>query len=209
MKSNNIRKIGWGVKIGMTQVYSSTGKVLPVSALDLSGWLVLSVSKKDNRSIVKIGKLKTRFLAKDFLADWIKALKKYFTFVREVVCSVDYSSKPGDVFVPEVSEEGIVKVSGCSTGCGFAGVMRRHGYSGAPASHGATFGRSTGSIGSLTACGKVVKGKGMPGRMGGSGVTVSGLKIVKVNSKDKVILVKGSVPGRKGSLVCIKNEGDA
>jgi len=104
-------------------------------------------------------------------------------------------------------ESTIVNVTGTSTGRGFQGVVKRLGYAGGPASHGSMFGRRPGAIGNMRTQGEVIKGKGLPGHMGAAQVTVSGLRVVKVDRENGVILVKGAVPGRKNSLLYVSKQG--
>ena len=99
-----------------------------------------------------------------------------------------------------------VDVFGITKGRGFAGVMKRHGFAGPPASHGATMGRKTGSIGHMAACGRVMKGKKMPGHMGVKKRVMKNLEIIEIKKDGPVVLVKGSVPGYAGSLVFIRKQ---
>ncbi len=93
---------------------------------------------------------------------------------------------------------------GITKGLGFQGVVRRHGFSGGPASHGSTFGRVPGSLGNQTACGRVSKGKKMPGHMGVNRVAMKNLEVINVEPEARVVLVKGSVPGKAGAIVFVR-----
>ena len=138
----------------------------------------------------------------------MKSKKQFFLTVREIRCTepVQDVQVGSEVNFHENFEEGsFVDVAGISKGCGFAGVMRRHNFSGGRGSHGDTMGRNTGSIGFMCACGKVIKGKKMPGHMGVTRHTIENLKLVKVEKDSKAILVKGSIPGKAGSMVFVRS----
>ncbi|MCD6454673.1 MAG: 50S ribosomal protein L3, partial [Candidatus Aminicenantes bacterium] len=113
--------------------------------------------------------------------------------------------KEGDQFTVEIFKDvEKVDITGTSKGKGFQGVMKRHGYSGGPASHGSKFHRAPGSVGSTTFPGRVLKGKGMPGHMGNERKTIIGLKVVKIIPEKGLMFVKGAVPGPSGGYVLVK-----
>lgn len=199
----------WGKKIGMTQVFDGD-KVVPVTAINVEDWVItgIKVQKRDGYDALQIGLIKNRYLDQIFSKNWIKKPKQYFYFVREVkikepVTGIAVGQKVSSHAVLAAGDA--VDVFGLTKGCGFAGVVRRHGFAGAPASHGATMGKSTGSLGGACSQGKVVKGKKMPGHMGNKQRAMQGLHVVRiVEAPTPVILVKGSVPGKSGSLVFIR-----
>ena len=146
-----------------------------------------------------------------FSIDWIKKPKRHFKSVREI--RVDDSSEESlpaigqsldfaSILTPGI----LVNVYGKTKGCGFAGVVRRHNFSGPPRSHGHTMGKRTGSIGCNATQGKVVKGKKMPGHMGNVKRAARNLEVIKVEKDAKVVVVKGAIPGKAGSLVFIRKE---
>jgi len=203
----------WGKKIGMTQVFSKENAVVPVTVIDVDGWFVTNIKtvERDGYAAVQLGLLKKRYAGSSFSADWLKKPKKHFTFLREVrVKQEEVQSLPaiGTVvdFAPFLEEGVLVDVFGISKGCGFAGVIRRHNFAGPPASHGSTMGNRTGSIGTFATQGKVIKGKAMPGHMGATKDVAKNLEVIKIDQDAKVILVKGSVPGKSGSLVFVRKE---
>ena len=203
----------WGKKIGMTQVFSKEKAVVPVTVIDAAGWVVTNVrtAERDGYVAIQLGCIKKRYADKAFSPEWIKKPKKYFSALREVKVKLDdQESLPAigvSVDLSTVLQEGnIVDVFGVSKGCGFAGVVRRHNFAGPPGSHGATMGKHTGSIGSFATQGKVIKGKAMPGQMGAKRDAAKNLEIVRVDSEGQIVLVKGSVPGKSGSLVFIRKE---
>jgi len=203
----------WGKKIGMTQVFSKENTVVPVTAIDIAGWFVTNVRtvERDGYAAVQLGRVKKRYEGISFSADWLKNLKKYFSFVREVrVKTQDQGSLPvvGQALdITTILQEGqVVDVFGTSKGCGFAGVVRRHNFGGPPKTHGHTMGKRTGSIGSYCSVGKVIKGKAMPGHMGAKSRMVKNLEVVRVDHDAKIVLVKGAVPGKSGSLVFVSKD---
>ena len=124
--------------------------------------------------------------------------------VREFRVSGDHGLQSGTVLTAEVVKQGgKVNVAGLSRGRGYQGVMKRHGFKGGKASHGAKTHRKPGSIGNSADPSRVVKGKKMPGHMGHASVTVRNLEVVQVEADRNLVLVKGSVPGHRGGLLRI------
>jgi len=198
----------WGKKIGMTQVFDKE-KVIPVTVIDLGRWIVTNVKTKDRDGYdaVQVGCVKERFVSELFSPQWLKDPKKYFSIMKEIdtLDTVDdlsigkpakfYSSlKPGDA----------IDVAGTTKGHGFAGVVKRHRFSGPPGSHGSTMGKRPGSIGHMRAQGKVIKGKRLPGHMGADKRVVRGLEVVSLEPEKNLMIIKGSVPGKAGSLLFVK-----
>jgi len=198
----------WGKKIGMTQVFVND-KVVPVTVIDTALWVVTGTKTiaRDGYAAVQVGRVKPRYADQKFDGSWIKDLSKYFSLVREV--RMDNDSDAMKVGKPlsaaqDLKEGDFVNVTGMSKGCGFAGVVRRHGFGGPPGSHGSTMGNRPGSIGFITSQGKVIKGKKLPGRMGNKRCQIDNLEVVQVNSDDQMVLVKGAVPGKAGSFVFVQ-----
>jgi len=203
----------WGRKIGMTQVFSKENAVVPVTVIDVAGWFVTNIKtvERDGYAAVQLGRVKKRYEGVNFSADWLKSPKKYFSILREVRVKVkDQQTLPAvgeSIDIATVLEEGLlVDVFGTSKGCGFAGVVRRHNFAGPPKSHGHTMGNRTGSIGTFCSQGKVIKGKAMPGQMGAKKDMTKNLEVIRVDHDAKVVLVKGAIPGKSGSLVFIRRE---
>lgn len=199
----------WGKKIGMTQVFSDEKKVVPVTAIDLSNWYVTQIKSKevDGYNAVQLGCVKDRYVGQNFSIDWLKNPRKYFVALKEV--KTEDSALNIEVGQPAslsrlLSAGDTVDVFGITKGAGFQGVVKRHGFAGGRASHGATFGRFTGSLSFMRSRGRVIKGKGMPGHMGVNRRVMKNLKVIKVESDANVVLVKGSIPGKSGSLVFIQ-----
>lgn len=197
----------WGRKIGMTQLFLED-KVVPVTAIDMSNWIVTLVRTHENDGYhaVQVGCLRDRYAGEQFSPDWLKNLKKYFRYVREVrspnVVENITVGQPVDFYT--MLQGSKVDVVGVTKGRGFAGVVKRHNFTGAKASHGSKMGRRPGSSSSYRSQGRIIKGKRFPGHMGTVNRVMRQLDVVKVEPDAKIILVKGSVPGHAGSLVFVR-----
>jgi len=203
----------WGKKIGMTQIFSGE-KVVPVTAVDVSGWIVTNIKtrERDGYTAVQVGRIKERYANIKFDMSWLKNPKTYFSVVREIKLDDDISEaekgaitigKPAK-FLSILVEGDSVNVFGTSKGCGFAGVVRRYNFGGPPASHGSTMGKKPGSIGFMCSVGRVIKGKKMPGQMGNRKSFVKNLEVAKLEKGSDLVLIKGAVPGKSGSLVFLQ-----
>ena len=195
-------KFIFGKKIGMSQVFSDDRKVIPVTLIETESCVVTQIKteEKDGYQATQVGFGEKKKINKP-LAGHLKGLGN-FRHLREIRESEDLKCKVGDKIDISVFEEGDkIKVIGTSKGKGFQGVMKRHGFHGSPASHGHKHDhRAPGSIGSAFPE-HVFKGKKMAGRMGSDRVTVKGLKVIKIDKENNLLIVKGAVPGRIGSVV--------
>jgi len=191
-----------GKKIEMSQIFDSEGRVVPVTLIQTGDCNIVQVKtkEKDGYTAIKIGfeNLPERKVLKSGTP---------FRHLKEFRCEDTSSYNKGDVISPAVFSEGDkVKVSGISKGKGFQGGVKRWGFHGRNATHGVKHEeREIGSTGCSTPC-RVIKGKKMPGRTGSDRITVKNLEIVKVDSKNKVIAIKGAIPGRRGTLLEIRGE---
>lgn len=201
----------WGKKIGMTQVFSGEQKVVPVTVIDVSNWFVTQVKTKanDGYDAIKMGCLKSKYTGQDFSLEWLKDPKKYFSAFKEVnLDSIENGTagvaigQPIDMTV--LTNGDSVDVFGVTKGAGFQGVVKRHGFAGGRASHGATFGRYPGALSHMRSRGRVIKGKRMPGHMGTEQCVMKNLEVIRVEPDARVVLVKGSIPGKCGSLVFVR-----
>ncbi len=198
-----------GKKIGMTQLFGGNGEVIPVTiiqagpcpvvqkkARESDGYEALQLGfedKKENR----VNKPRRGHFAKAGVGP--KRVLKEFR-----VNGPDDYSLGDEIKVDILKEEDRVNITGISKGKGFAGVMKKWGFAGGPASHGAhKWHRRPGSIGSSAYPSRVFKGKKMPGRMGAERVTCRNLKVVKIDLNQNLLLVKGAVPGSNGGYVLI------
>ena len=200
-----------GKKVGMTQVFAENGDCVPVTVVHVERCVPVlkRTAEKDGYKAVMLayGERKAKHTNKPLKGFYdkhkvepAKILKEF----RNQDIDDDAIGKP--VGVDVFSEGDEVEVVGVSKGRGFSGVFRRFNYAGAPASHGHHESyRGTGSIGMHTYPGRVFKGTGMPGRMGGKSVHLKNLEVVRVDVENNVLLLKGSVPGANGGLIRIFN----
>ncbi len=188
-------------KIGMTRVFNESGEVEVVSILSVipSKIFALKGKEKDGYSAVVVEENKINALKSDKNSN--KGLRNKASKKFEFRVEDEKKYKTGDEIKAETFSAGdSVEVSGTSKGKGYTGAIKRHGYSRGPETHGSGQHRRTGSIGGAFPQ-RVVKGKKMPGRMGGAGVTTKNLKVIE--AENDIILVSGSVPGPKKSIVKI------
>jgi len=204
-----------GLKLGMAQVFNEKGNVVPVTLIEAGPCIITQIKteeprstaknklpdKKDNYEAIQVGfqKLKEKKVKKT-------QKRRPFRYLREFRGDIDISKyKEGDKIDASVFQEGdVVKVAGSSKGKGFAGVVKRWGFHGRPATHGTKHElRTPGSVGSSFPE-RVIKGKKMAGRMGHGRITIKNLKIVKVDPEKNLIAVQGAVPGAKGDLLEIR-----
>ncbi len=198
----------WGRKIGMTQVFAEN-KVESVTAINVARWVVtaLKTEERDGYKAVQIGCVRDRYEDVAFDVSWIKKLKKYFGFVREIRYfegDVTLTIGQDADFATILAAGDHIDAFGKTIGRGFQGVVKRHNFAGGPASHGGKFGRLVGSLSFMRSRGRVIKGKRMPGQYGNELQAVKNLKVVKVDNDAKIVLVKGSVPGKAGTLIFLR-----
>lgn len=198
-----------GKKLGMTQVFTQEGEVVPVTVIEAGPCVVVQKKSLENDGYeaiqVGFGEVKERRINKPLQGHFKKANvapKKYLAEFRLKDVS---SYEVGQEIKADVFATGeFVDVTGTSKGKGFAGAIKRHNQSRGPMSHGSRYHRGPGSLGSINPA-RVFKGQTLPGRMGGETVTVQNLLVVKVDSEKNLLLVKGAIPGAKGSLVTLKD----
>jgi large subunit ribosomal protein L3 len=195
-----------GTKLGMTQLFGPDGTVTSVTVIQAGPCVVTQKKTVETDGYVAVqiayGDVKARRLNKPLLGHLKKAgvlPKKHLIEVRGADLPVGEELTVG-MFAP--GDE--VKVTGVSKGKGFQGVMKRHGFAGGPGYHGAHFHRAPGSIGASADPSRVYPGTRLPGHMGAVQVTQLGLSVVAADTERNLLLVKGSVPGSKGSLVVIR-----
>ncbi|WP_297750104.1 50S ribosomal protein L3 [uncultured Tessaracoccus sp.] len=207
-----------GTKLGMTQMWDDDNKVVPVTVIQAGPCVVTQVRtpETDGYSAVQLGygALKAKKVTKPAAGHFTKAdvtPRKHLVELRTANAS---EFTLGQELTADVFADGdIVDVTGTTKGKGTAGVMKRHGFAGLRASHGVhRKHRSPGSIGGCSTPGRVFKGLRMAGRMGNDKVTVQNLKIHAVDAERGLLLVRGAIPGNKGSLVVVRSaarKGDA
>ncbi len=197
-----------GTKLGMTQIFTEEGIVLPVTVVEAGPVVVTQIktTEKDGYNAIQVGfkDAKEKSLNKPQKGHLAAAnvLKKHLKEFR--VDSVE-GYTVGQAITADLFAAGeIIDVTGISKGKGFQGPIKRHGQSRGPESHGSRYHRRPGSMGACSFPGRVFKNKKLAGHMGSVKVTVQNLEVVKVDAEKNLILVKGAIPGAKGSVVTIK-----
>jgi large subunit ribosomal protein L3 len=198
-----------GRKLGMTQVWSDDDRLIPVTVIEAGPCVVSQVKTRDidgyDALQIAYGDVRPDKANRPTRGHFEKAGTAPRKHVREIRLDDATEMKAGDEITVDLFEEGtLVHVTGTSKGKGFAGVIKRHHFSGGRGSHGSHFHRAPGSIGQAATPSRVFKGKKMPGRMGGETVTVRNLEVVRVDGEQNVLLLKGAVPGGKNSILTIR-----
>ena len=198
-----------GKKVGMTQIFSETGSLIPVTVIEVTPNVVLQKKtvETDGYAAVQLGyadKKESR-ANKAETAHAAKANTAPKRFVKEIAGEEMLAFEVGQEVKGNIFTVGeLVDVTGTSKGKGYAGVIKRYNFGRGPMSHGSGFHRGIGSMGSIDPA-RIKPGKKMPGRMGGETTTVQNLEFVKYDAENNVILIKGNVPGAKNSFVVITN----
>jgi large subunit ribosomal protein L3 len=202
-----------GKKLGMTQIFAPDGTMTPVTVIKAGPCVVVQLKtvSTDGYEAVQLGLVEERApkrINKPMKGHFEKAgipptrILREFRLVDGAV-GINVGDK---VLVDQFSENDVVDVVGTSKGRGFAGFVKRHGFAGGRASHGSMFHRAPGSIGASAFPSRVIKGTRMAGHMGVERNTIKNLRIIKVNTEENILLVKGSVPGPNGAYVLIRKK---
>ena len=197
-----------GRKIGMTQVFTKSGKLIPVTVIEVEPNVVTQIKTKENDGYeaIQLGfcTTKEKLATKASIGHTNKAKttpKRFFREIRGVDVN-DYSLGQ-EISVDLFTEGEVVDVTGTTKGHGFQGVIKRHGQSRGPMGHGSHYHRKPGSMGTMRPM-RVFKDKKLPGHMGVLTVTIQNLEVISIDKENNCILVKGNVPGPKKSLVMIR-----
>lgn len=199
-----------GRKVGMTQVFTEDGTVIPVTVIEAGPCTVVQKKTAENDGYDSIqlsfGDVKPKNVPKPLKGHYEKNSAEPKRILKEFKLDDSPEYESGQVITVEVFEPGDkVDVSGRSKGKGFQGVIKRHGQRRGPMSHGSKYHRRVGSMGASAYPARVPKGKKMPGRMGHDNVTTQNLEVVQIDPEDNILLVKGSIPGPRGSYVSVKS----
>lgn len=201
-----------GKKLGMTQIFTEEGKVVPVTVVESGKNVVIrnKTVETDGYDAVQVGfgDVKENKVTKPLKGQFEKAGVQAVKFIREMRLATPSEYKVGDIIGVDVFAAGdLVDVTGTSKGKGFAGTVKRHNFARGPMGHGSKSHREPGSTGAMISGhgGRVLKGKKLPGQMGRDRITIQRLTVVKVDTDRNLILIKGAIPGPKKSLVVIKN----
>jgi large subunit ribosomal protein L3 len=202
-----------GKKLGMTQIFAPDGTVTPVTVIKAGPCVVVQrkTSSTDGYEAVQLGLVEEKAPKKVN-----KPMKGHFEragipptkILREFrLQATTEGINVGDkVLVDQFSENDIIDVVGTSKGRGFAGFVKRHGFAGGRASHGSMFHRAPGSIGASAYPSRVIKGTRMAGHMGVQRTTIKNLMVMKVNTEENLLLVRGAIPGPNGGYLLIKKK---
>ncbi|MBC7083862.1 MAG: large subunit ribosomal protein [Bacillota bacterium] len=197
-----------GRKLGMTQVFGDDGEVIPVTAIEAGPCVVVQKKTKDNDgyTAIQLGfeDIRESLLTKPERGHFKRAHVKPKRYLREIRVKDDSPYDVGAEIKVDIFNKGDrVDIVGTSLGKGFAGVIKRWNFRRGPMAHGSMYHRRVGSLGATDPA-RVFKGRKLPGRMGAKRVTIQNLEVVKVDPERNLLLVKGSVPGRRGGLLLVK-----
>lgn len=200
-----------GKKIGMSSMYSTDGRRLPVTVLKVGPCVVTQVKtmKDDGYEALQLGfeEKNRKKVNRPLAGHFKKSGDKAFQSLREFFADNCSEFKEGQMLTVDIFSEGErVDISGRSKGRGFAGVVKRWGFHGGRATHGSHFHRAPGAIGMCAWPAKVRKGLKLPGHYGDSRVTVKGLEIVGIEREKNLLIIKGAVPGSCGNLVEVRKQ---
>jgi large subunit ribosomal protein L3 len=198
-----------GKKVGMTQIFDDSGRVVPVTVVEAGPCIVVQRKSQDSDGYeaVQLG-----LVERSPRRNAPKAISGHFQaagvpptrYTAEVPVDAEDESKPGDSVLADIfAADDKVHVVGKSKGRGFQGVIKRHNFGGGRATHGSMFHRAPGSIGRSASPSRVFPGQGMPGQMGNKRVTVKNAKVVKVDAERNLLFLKGGVPGARNSYIRI------
>lgn len=198
-----------GRKIGMTQVFTELGEVVPVTVVESGEMIVIQkkTAEKDGYNAIQVGfgNIKAKNVTKPIKGHFEKAKQEAKKYLREFKVDNIHEYEIGQKIGVDIFKAGDkVDVVGISKGKGFQGSIKRHGHHTGDATHGSKFHRLRGSLGASAGVGKVVKGTKAHGHMGHERKTVLNLEIIRVDKDKNVILVKGAIPGPKKGLVTVR-----
>ncbi len=205
-----MKKGVYGKKLGMTQIFTEEGLVIPVTVVEVEPCVVIAkkTAETDGYTALRVatGEVKAKHMTKPEKGQFDKAKIAYKKYIKELrLDSVDEYNVGDEIKADVFSAGEFVDVQGISKGKGFQGVIKRHGQHIGPKGHGSMYHRRPGSMGPTSSPGRVFPGKNLPGHTGKDTVTVQHLEVVRVDMDKNVILIKGSIPGYKNSLVRIKD----
>jgi len=198
-----------GKKLGMTTIFDEQGLAIPVTVIKVDKTVITQIKtvEKDGYNAIQVGTIsaKEKHLTKAQIGHFKKNKLENFRLLQEFRVENPQDYTIGQEIALSVLENiEKVDVTGTSVGKGFQGTVKRWNFSRGPMGHGSKNHREPGSIGAGTTPGRVIKGKCMAGNMGNERVTITKLKLVKIDSENSIVLVKGSVPGPEGKMITIK-----
>ena len=205
-----MKKAILGKKLGMTQLFTEDGVMIPVTVVEAGPCRVIQKKtiENDGYSAVQVGfgEKKEKHTTKAMQGHFKKAGTGYMRYLKEFKLDSAAEMNVGDEIKADVFAAGeAVDVTGITKGKGYAGTIKRWGTHRGPMTHGSMYHRRPGSMGATSDPGRVYKGKKLPGHMGVNNVTILNLDVVKVDAEKNLLFIKGSVPGVKGSLLCLRD----
>jgi large subunit ribosomal protein L3 len=205
-----MKKAILGKKVGMTQVFDTEGRAIPVTVIEAGPNVVVQkkTEKNDGYASIQVGfdDKAEKKVVKPLRGHFAKAKVATKRYLREFRLEDTTAYEVGQEIKADVFAVGEkVDVSGVSKGKGFAGAIKRHNFHRGPMAHGSKYHRAAGSMGASSDPSITFKGKKLPGHMGAQNTTVQNLEVIKIDTDKNILLVKGGVPGIRGSLVMIKD----
>jgi large subunit ribosomal protein L3 len=197
-----------GNKIGMTQIFDEAGNIIPVTILKVGPCVVTQVktAEKDGYNSIQVGygRVSNRSLTQPEFGHLQKSDIRPLKYLKEFRINEENNFQIGQILNVDSFEPGqLVNIQGKTIGKGFSGLQKRHNFTRGPMTHGSKNHRAPGSIGMGTTPGRVLPGKKMSGQLGNKIITVKKLKVIQINSKENILVIKGSVPGKPGNLLSI------
>jgi len=197
-----------GNKIGMTQIFDESGNIIPVTILKVGPCVVTQIKTeaKDGYDSIQIGygNVSSKSLTQPELGHLQKSNIQPLKYLKEFRVNGDIEFEIGQILnVDSFSPGQLVNIRGKSIGKGFSGLQKRHNFTRGPMTHGSKNHRAPGSIGMGTTPGRVLPGKRMAGQLGNTITTIRKLKVIQINPKENILVIKGSVPGKPGNLLSI------
>ena len=198
-----------GTKLGMTQIFDTSGSAIPVTIIKAGPCIVTQVKTLDtdgyNSLQLGYSETRTNLLTKPRLGHLKKINSKPLKYLKEYKTDSNTNEAVGSIISLDRFTVGDkVSVTGKTIGKGFAGTVKRHKFTRGPMTHGSKNHREPGSIGMGTTPGRVYPGKRMAGRLGGKNATIKNLQILLINPENNLLVVKGAVPGKMGNILSIK-----
>lgn len=197
-----------GNKIGMTQIFDESGNIIPVTILKVGPCVVtqIKMKSKDGYDSIQIGygNVSSKSLTQPELGHLQKSNIQPLKYLKEFRITEEDEFSIGQILkVDSFSPGQFVNIKGKSIGKGFSGLQKRHNFTRGPMTHGSKNHRAPGSIGMGTTPGRVLPGKKMAGQLGNKITTIKNLQVIQLDSKENILVLKGSVPGKPGNLVSI------
>ena len=197
-----------GNKIGMTQIFDEYGNIIPVTILKVGPCIITQIKTQlnDGYNSIQIGygNVSTKALTQPQLGHFQKSDIQPLKYLKEFQTTEENEFSIGQILnVDSFSPGQLVNIRGKSIGKGFSGLQKRHNFARGPMTHGSKNHRAPGSIGMGTTPGRVLPGKKMAGQVGNKITTIKKLKVIQINLKENVLVLKGSVPGKPGNLLSI------